>query len=203
MIASVFSSLVALYGAFICYKILIPDKRFDNLNLSLFYLTAFSYLLISMLPNEHPNQTFTHHGQQISVVAVCKEVFIYALVIIHINSVTSVFLLTVARKYKETRSMQKYTNLFRELSTVIMFVCLAFVIPLRIDFKWLFTQPILYVLNAVFIIFSTPDCWWELMLNIIILIVMYAQLATVSILAILLLNLKVFKYGIKPVNNAQ
>ena len=99
--------------------------------------------------------------------------------------------------------MQKYTNLFRELSTVIMFVCLAFVIPLRIDFKWLFTQPILYVLNAVFIIFSTPDCWWELMLNIIILIVMYAQLATVSILAILLLNLKVFKYGIKPVNNTQ
>ena len=137
------------------------------------------------------------------MVAVCKEVFIYALLIIHLNSITSVFLLTVARKYKETRSMQKYTNLFRELSTVIMFVCLAFVIPLRIDFKWLFTQPILYVLNAVFIIFSMPDCWWELMLNIIILIVMYAQLATVSILAIFLLNLKVFKYGLKTVNNGQ
>ena len=137
------------------------------------------------------------------MVAVCKEVFIYALVIIHLNSMTSVFLLTVARKYKETKSVQRYTNLFRELSTVIMFVCLAFVIPLRIDFKWLFTQPILYVLNAVFIIFSTPDCWWELMLNIIILIVMYAQLATVSILTIFLLNLKVFKYGLKTVNSAQ
>ena len=137
------------------------------------------------------------------MVAVCKEVFIYALVIIHLNSMTSVFLLTVARKYKETKSVQRYTNLFRELSTVIMFVCLAFVIPLRIDFKWLFTQPILYVLNAVFIIFSTPDCWWELMLNIIILIVMYAQLATVSILTIFLLNLKVFKYGLKTVNTAQ
>lgn len=135
------------------------------------------------------------------MVAVCKEVFIYALVIIHLNSVTSVFLLTVARKYKETRSMQKYTNLFRELCTVGMFVCLAFVIPLRIDFKWIFTQPVLYVLNAVFIIFSTPDSLIELLLSIVILIAMYAQLATVSILAIFILNLKVFKYGYKSDNN--
>ena len=125
-----------------------------------------------MLPNER--QTYSHHGETISVTAVCKEVFIYALVLIHLNSVTSVFLLSVARKYKETKSIQKYTNLFREISTVAMFVSLAFVIPLRIDFKWLLTQPILYVLNAVFLLVSRPDSWRELLLNMVILVVMYA-----------------------------
>ena len=103
---SIFSSIVALYGAFICYKVLLPQGRFDNLNLSLFYMISFSYLLISMLPNER--QTFTHKGQngnQISIIAVCKEVFYYALIVIHLNSVNNVFLLSVSRKYKEARSV--------------------------------------------------------------------------------------------------
>ena len=82
-----------------------------------------------------------------------------------------------------------------------MFVCLAFVIPLRIDFKWIFTQPVIYVLNAVFIIFSMPDSLIELLLSIVVLIAMYAQFATVSILMIFILNLKVFKYGFKKDNN--
>jgi len=78
-----------------------------------------------------------------------------------------------------------------------MFVCLAFVIPLRVDFKWLFDQPVLYILNAVFLLVSTPDSWPELLLNMVILVFMYAQAATLSILAIFILNLKVFKYGVK------
>ena len=106
------------------------------MNLSLFYLTSFSYLLISMLPNER--QTFIHHGQQISIIAICKEVFIYALIIIHLNSVTSVFLLSVSRRYKESGNIRRYAIQFREVCTILMFVSLAFVIPLRVDFKWLF-----------------------------------------------------------------
>jgi len=192
---SVFSSLVALYGAYICYKILLPQSRFDNMNLALFYLTSFSYLLISMLPNER--QTFIHHGQQISIIAICKEVFIYALIIIHLNSVTSVFLLSVSRRYKESGNIRRYAIQFREVCTILMFVSLAFVIPLRVDFKWLFDQPVIYALNAVFLIGSLPDSWPELLLNMIILVFMYAHAATFSILAIFILNMKVFKYGVK------
>ena len=135
------------------------------------------------------------------MIAVCKEVFVYAINMIHLNSVTSVFLLTVARKYKETRSIQRYTSLFREICTVSMFVCLAFVIPLRVDFKWIFSLPVIYVLNAVFVIFSTPDSLVELLLNIMILAIMYFQATTASIFAIFILNMKVFKYGFKRIDS--
>ena len=76
-----------------------------------------------------------------------------------------------------------------------MFVSLAFLIPLRIDFKWLLTQPILYVLNGLFLFMCTPASWLELLLNMMILVLMYTQAATASILAIFILNLKVFRYG--------
>ena len=82
-----------------------------------------------------------------------------------------------------------------------MFVCLAFVIPLRVDFKWIFGTPVIYVLNAVFVIFSTPDSLVELLLNILVVSIMYFQATTASIFAVFILNMKVFKYGFKKVDS--
>ena len=51
IISSIFSALVTLFGLYLCMRIMLPGNRFErNSNLTVFYLAAFSFLIISLIP---------------------------------------------------------------------------------------------------------------------------------------------------------
>ena len=77
------------------------------------------------------------------------------------------------------------------------FVGLAFLIPLRQDFDWVFSSVIPYLLATLCILAMQPDSKLEIVLNIVVLILAYLQLTQLFILAVFILNFKVFHFGYK------
>mmetsp|Transcript_41497 Transcript_41497/g.54617 ORF Transcript_41497/g.54617 Transcript_41497/m.54617 type:complete len:208 (-) Transcript_41497:1788-2411(-) len=137
-ISSIFSFLVAVFGCYLCLKVMLPGLRFErNSNLTVFYLTAFSFLIISVIPFTsadsevvfHFNKRWDH--QPTTITGVCTEVFRLASVLFHLSSITNLVLLTVNRKFKDQDKLQQWASFLRELNVVGAFVCLAFLIPLR------------------------------------------------------------------------
>ena len=50
-VSSIFSFLIAIFGLYLCMKVMLPQQRFErNTNLTVFYLAAFAFLVISVIP---------------------------------------------------------------------------------------------------------------------------------------------------------
>ena len=180
IISSIFSCLVTLFGLYLCLKVMLPKHRFErNSNLTVFYLTAFSYLIISVIPlsssdsevvyNFH--KKWDHHPH--TVVGICTEIFRLAVILFHLSSITNLFLLTINRKFKDMESVSRWAIFLREFNLVGTFVCLAFLIPLRADFDWILSSPLPYISATIFILAMQPDSKLEIVLNIVILLLIY------------------------------
>ena len=202
IISSIFSCLVTLFGLYLCLKVMLPKHRFErNSNLTVFYLTAFSYLIISVIPfsssdsevvyNFH--KKWDHHPH--TIVGVCTEIFRLAVILFHLSSITNLFLLTINRKFRDMEAVSRWAIFLKEFNIVGSFVCLAFLIPLRADFDWMLSLPIPYLVAAIFIFAMQPDSKLEIVLNMVILILIYCQLTQIFILAVFILNFKVFQFG--------
>lgn len=108
VISSIFSSLVTLFGLYLCMKIMLPSNRFErNSNLTVFYLAAFSFLIISLIPLDSGSDSevvfkfhkkWDHHPE--SIVGVCTEIFRLAVILFHLSSITNLFLLNLERKFR-------------------------------------------------------------------------------------------------------
>jgi len=109
IISSIFSSLVTLFGLYICMKVMLPSNRFEsNSNLTVFYLTAFSFLIISLIPLDSGTDSevvfkfhkkWDHHPE--SIVGVCTEIFRLGVILFHLSSITNLFLLNINRKFQD------------------------------------------------------------------------------------------------------
>ena len=186
-------------------KIMLPSNRFErNSSLTVFYLAAFSFLIVSLMPFDSGadsevvfnfHKKWDHHPQ--SIVGVCTEIFRLAVIMYHLSSITNLFLLNLNRKFRSIEKVQKWASLLREFNIVGTFVCLAFLIPLRQDFDWLFSLVIPYIISVIFLLSMKPDSKLEVVLNIVILILAYLQLTTLFILSVFILNFKVFQFGYK------
>ena len=204
IISSTFSCLVMLFGFYLCMKVLLPKNRFErNSNLTVFYLTAFSYLIISMVPLTNPDsevvynfhKKWDHHPA--SIVGVCTEIFRVAVILFHLSSVTNIFLLNMSRNFKDVEQVRQWAAFLKEFNIVATFVCLAFMIPLRQDFDWYLSLPLPYVCSAIFLVAMKPDSKLEIVLNLMILTLGYLQFTTLFILAVFIVNFKVFQFGYK------
>lgn len=202
IISSIFSSLVTLFGLYICMKVILPKNRFErNSNLTVFYLAAFSFLLVSIIPvttNDaevvyHFHKKWDHHPM--TPWGVCTEIFRLAVIMFHLSSITNLFLLGVTRKFRDVDQVTKWSTFGREFNIVGTFVCLAFLIPLRQDFDWYYSLCLPYIIAAIFIIAIRPDSKLEIALNLAILILAYLQFTNLFILAVFILNFKVFQFG--------
>ena len=203
IISSIFSALVTLFGLYLCMRIMLPGNRFErNSNLTVFYLAAFSFLIISLIPIDSGSDSevvfkfhrrWDHHPE--SIVGVCTEIFRLAVIMYYLSSITNLFLLTLNRKFRTIESVQKWATFIREFNIVGTFVCLAFLIPLRQDFDWLLSLFIPYLVSAIFILAMQPDSKLEIVLNLLILVLGYLQLTTLFILSVFILNFKVFQFG--------
>ena len=101
------------------------------------------------------------------------------------------------RKFKDQEKLQQWASFLRELNQVAAFVCLAFMIPLRQDFDWYFSLATPFLLCALLVLAIRPDSKLEIILNLVILLLGYLQLTQLFILAVFVLNLKVFQFGYK------
>ncbi len=90
-----------------------------------------------------------------------------------------------------------WDTFLREFNVVATFVCLAFIIPLRQDFDWLLSSLLVYILAGCAFLSMQPDSKLEIALNLVVLSLAYLQLTTLFILAVFILNFKVFKHGFK------
>ena len=199
IISSIFSCLVALFGVYLCLKVMLPKNRFErNSNLTVFYLTAFSFLIISVIPltNSDSEVVFNFHKKwdhhPASIIGVCTEIFRLAVIMFHLSSISNLFLLNMNRKFKEYDQVKLWATFLREFNIVATFVCLAFLIPLRQDFDWFLSLPLPYATSAIFLIAMRPDSKLEIVLNLLILTIAYLQFTTLFILAVFILNFKVF-----------
>ena len=93
--------------------------------------------------------------------------------------------------------MTKWASFIKEVNTVASYVCLGFLIPLRQDFDWVLSLPLLYLTSAIFILAIRADSKLETVLNLIVLALAYIQFTTLFILAVFILNFKVFHFGFK------
>ena len=103
---------MTLFGLYLCLKVMLPKNRFErNSNLTVFYLTAFSYLVISLIPlnNADSEVIFSFHKKwdhhPTSIMGVCTEIFRLAVILFHLSSITNLFLLTMNRKFKEVEQV--------------------------------------------------------------------------------------------------
>lgn len=205
IISSIFSSLVMLFGLYLCMKIMLPNNRFErNSNLTVFYLTAFSYLIVSLIPFDNNvdsevvfkfHKKWDHHPE--SIVGVCTEIFRLAVILFHLSSITNLFLLTLNRKFKSEEAVQKWATFLREVNIVGTLICLAFLIPLRQDFDWALSLVIPYIFSAIFLLAMKPDSKLEVLLNLMVLLVAYLQFTALFILSVFILNFKVFQFGFR------
>ena len=65
-ISSIFSFLIATFGLYLCLRVMLPSHRFErNSNLTVFYLAAFSFLIISVIPftSSDSEVVFNFHKQ--------------------------------------------------------------------------------------------------------------------------------------------
>ena len=137
-ISSIFSFLVATFGLYLCLKVMLPNHRFErNSNITVFYLAAFSFLIISVIPLSSSDSEVVFHfhkrwdHQPTTITGVCTEVFRLAAILFHLSSITNLLLLSINRRFKNQDSLQQWATFLRELNIVAAFVCLAFLIPLR------------------------------------------------------------------------
>lgn len=203
-ISSIFSFLVTVFGLYLCVRVMLPNHRFErNSNLTVFYLMAFSFLLISVIPFSNADSEVVFHfnkrwdHQPTTITGVCTEVFRLASVLFHLSSITNLTLLTVNRKFKDQEKMQQWASFLRELNIVAAFVCLAFLVPLRQDFDWYLSMVWPFIGAALCVLMIRPDSKLEIVLNLIVLLLGYLQLTQLFILAVFVLNLKVFQFGYK------
>ena len=183
---------------------MLPKNRFErNTNLTVFYLAAFSYLIISLLPVSNDDSEVVYHFHRhwnhhpASVIGVCTEIFRLAVILFHLSSLTNLFLLTLNRKFREMEKVQIWATFLREFNIVATFVCLAFIIPLRQDFDWVLSSVLVYILAAIIFLAMQPDSKLEIVLNLVVLTLAYLQFTTLFILAVFILNFKVFKHGFR------
>lgn len=205
VISSIFSSLVTLFGLYICLRIMVPNNRFErNSNLTVFYLASFSFLIISLIPFDTGadsevvfkfHKKWDHHPE--SIVGVCTEIFRLCVILFHLSSITNLFFLNLNRKFKSIEKVQKWATFLREFNIVGTFVCLAFLIPLRQDFDWFLSLIFPYIISAIFLLSIQPESKLEIVLNLVVLILAYLQLTTLFILSVFILNFKVFQFGYK------
>lgn len=199
IVSGIFAALVTLFGLYVCLKVILPKNRFErNSNLTVFYLAAFSFLIVSIIPvtsddsevvyNFH--KRWDHHPK--TALGVCTEIFRLAIILFHLSSIVSLFILSVHRKFQDVEQVAKWSAFGREFNTVATFVCLAFLIPLRQDFDWFYSLPLPYVVCAIFVVALRPDSKLEIALNLMILVLGYLQLTNLFILAVFILNFKVF-----------
>ena len=120
-----------------------------------------------------------------------------ASILFYLSSITNLLLLTVNRRFKEQETLQQWATFLRELNIVAAFVCLAFLIPLRQDFDWYLSLAVPYIVAALFLLIMMPDSKLEIILNMVILLLGYLQLTQLFILAVFVLNFKVFQFGYK------
>ena len=183
---------------------MLPGQRFEkNTNLTVFYLAAFAFLIISVIPFKNNDSEVVFHfhkkwdHQPSTITGVCIEVFRLASVLFYLSSITNLLLLTLNRKFKEHEKLMEWSNFLRGLNTVAAFVCLAFLVPLRQDFDWFISLPLPFILSALSLLAMRPDSKLEIVLNLLILLLGYLQLTQLFILAVFILNLKVFTFGYK------
>ena len=107
-ISSIFSFLIAIFGLYLCMKVMLPQQRFErNTNLTVFYLAAFAFLIISVIPFASSDSEVVFHfhkrwdHQPTTITGVCIEVFRLVSVIFYLSSITNLLLLTLSRKFKE------------------------------------------------------------------------------------------------------
>ena len=100
VISSIFSALVMLFGLYVCLKVFLPKNRFErNSNLTVIYLAAFSYLIVTLLPfgNSDSEVVFHFHKKwghkPVSLSGVCSEIFRLVTILFYLSSITSLFLL--------------------------------------------------------------------------------------------------------------
>lgn len=204
---SIVCALVGLFGLYLSCKIMFPQNRFErNTHLAIFHLAAFLFILMCVVPHEKSSIDVAgflgqgehgHKHQPKSVVEVFAEVFRLALLLVHTSSLGNLFLLTLHRRYKDNEKVQRYAALGRTVNTVLAYTCLAFLIPFRHDFDAYFATPVPYALGALLLLASQPDSKLEILLNILVLVLAYFQITLAFILAVFLLNFKVFHFGFK------
>lgn len=136
-ISSIFSFLVAVFGLYMCLRIMLPGHRFErNSNLTVFYLAAFSFLVIPVLFSSSNSEVVFHFHkkwdhQPTTITGVCIEVFRLASVLFYLSSITNILLITVNRRFKDQEKLQQWATFLRELNSLAAFICLACLIPLR------------------------------------------------------------------------
>ena len=113
----------------------------------------------------------------------------------HLSSITNLFLLNLNRKFKDVEKVQKWATFLREFNVVASYICLAFMVPLRQDFDWMLSMPLPYIIAAIFILAVRPDSKIEIILNLLVFGMGFLQFTTLFILAVFILNFKVFQFG--------
>ena len=97
---------------------MLPKHRFErNSNLTVFYLAAFSFLIISVIPatSNSPDYEIVFsfhkkwHHRPTSVVGVCTEVFRLAILLFHCSSITNLFLLNLTRKFYDVDTVRSWS----------------------------------------------------------------------------------------------
>ena len=159
---------------------MLPNHRFErNSNITVFYLAAFSFLIISVIPLSSSDSEVVFHfhkrwdHQPTTITGVCTEVFRLAAILFHLSSITNLLLLSINRRFKNQDSLQQWATFLRELNIVAAFVCLAFLIPSRQDFDWYLSLAVPYILAALFLLIMMPDSKLEIILNMVILLLGY------------------------------
>ena len=91
---------------------MLPKHRFErNSFLTVFYLSAFSYLIISVIPiNSSDSEVvfnfhkkWDHHPG--TIVGVCTEIFRLAVILMHLSSINNLVLLTANRRFQDMDSI--------------------------------------------------------------------------------------------------
>ena len=104
-------------------------------------------------------------------------------------------MLNLNRKFKDVEQVQKWATFFREFNVIASYICLALLIPLRQDFDWIISTPLPYIIAAIFILAVRPDSKLEVVLNLLVFVMGFLQFTTLFILAVFILNFKVFQFG--------
>ena len=107
------------------------------------------------------------------MIGVCTEIFMFGLMLIHLSSINSVFLASMAKRFKDNEKVIRWTGIVKDINFFLTFVCLAFLIPLRADFDWLLNQPLLYAIELILILVMQPDSKLDCVMNVVVLIIMY------------------------------
>ena len=106
-------------------KVILPKNRFErNSNLTVFYLAAFSFLIVSVIPVTSNDSEVVYHfhkkwdNHPTSALGVCTEIFRLSVIMFHLSSITNLFLLNVNRKFKDVEQLAKWATFGAEFNIV-------------------------------------------------------------------------------------